>query len=179
MSGRVKAITDGSVGLSALLGALAVGVGPVVVVEPNGRRRWIWAQATRSPPSIPKTWSRASSTATGGGVTRSLDSTGLPPFIANAINRTLPGGTVGLLGVPLPEAAVPVTLLDLLVKSVTLRPITEGDANPQEFIPRMVQLYREGKFPFDKLVTTYRFEDINQAFKATETGEAIKPVLVF
>jgi Zn-dependent alcohol dehydrogenase len=77
------------------------------------------------------------------------------------------------------DAAVPVTRLDLLVKSVTLRPITEGDANTQEFIPRMVQLYRDGKFAFDKLITTCRFENINDAFKATETGEAIKPVLVF
>ncbi|NMG55506.1 NAD(P)-dependent alcohol dehydrogenase [Aromatoleum aromaticum] len=172
----------GSVGLSALLGALAVGAGPVVVVEPNDRRRALALDLGAShvfDPFNTEDLVASIKAATGGGVTHSLDSTGLPPVIAKAIDCTLPGGTVGLLGVPAPDAAVPVTLLDLLVKSVTLRPITEGDANPQEFIPRMVQLYRDGKFPFDKLITTYRFENINDAFKATETGEAIKPVLVF
>lgn len=171
----------GSVGLSALLGALAVGAGPVVVVEPNARRRALALELGAAHAFDPFAGDDvvACIKAATGGVTHALDSTGLAPVIAKAIDCTLPGGTVGLLGVPSPEAAVPASLLDLLVKGVTLRPITEGDSNPQEFIPRMVQLYREGRFPFDKLITKYRFDEINEAIRATETGEAIKPVLVF
>ena len=80
---------------------------------------------------------------------------------------------------PPPEAQVPATLLDLLVKGVTLRPITEGDANPQAFIPEMIELHQQGRFPFDRLVTKFRFDEINEAFHASETGKAVKPVLVF
>jgi len=74
---------------------------------------------------------------------------------------------------------VPATLLDLLMKSVTLRPITEGDANPRDFVPRMLELYKEGRFPFDKLITKFRFDQINEAMQASERGEVIKPVLTF
>ncbi len=41
------------------------------------------------------------------------------------------------------------------------------------------ELHQQGKFPFDRLVTKYRFDEINEAFTASETGKAVKPVLVF
>lgn len=172
----------GGVGLSALLGARAVGAAQVVVIEPNaGRRALALELGARHAfdPFAGDDLVAAIKASTGGGVTHALDTTGLPSVIGNAINCTLPGGTVGLVGLPAPDAVVPATLLDLLTKSVTLRPITEGDADPQVFIPRMLQFYREGKFPFDKLVTRYRFDQINEALHATEKGEAIKPVLTF
>lgn len=172
----------GGVGLSALLGARAVGATQVVVIEPNAERRALALELGAShvfDPFADGDLVAAVRAATGGGVSHSLDTTGLSAVIGNAINCTLPGGTVGMVGMPAPDAAVPATLLDLLTKSVTLRPITEGDANPQVFIPRMLALYREGKFPFDRLITRYRFDQINEALHATEKGGAIKPVLVF
>ncbi|EPZ14350.1 hypothetical protein M622_18810 [Thauera terpenica 58Eu] len=172
----------GGVGLSALLGARAVGAAQVVVVEPNAARRALALELGAShafDPFAGDDLVAAIRAATGGGATHALDTTGLPSVIGNAIDCTLPGGTVGMVGMPAPDAAVPATLLDLLTKSVTLRPITEGDADPQAFIPQMLRFYREGKFPFDRLITRYRFDQINEALHATEKGGAIKPVLVF
>jgi aryl-alcohol dehydrogenase len=40
-------------------------------------------------------------------------------------------------------------------------------------------MYREGKFPFDKLVKTFPFEQINEAIEASTSGRVIKPVLLF
>ena len=48
---------------------------------------------------------------------------------------------------------------------------------PDVFIPRLIDLYKQGRFPFDKLITCYEFEDINQAVEDTEEGKAIKAVL--
>ncbi len=172
----------GGVGLSALLGARAVGADRVVVIEPNAARRALALELGASHALDPYAESdlvAAIKAATGGGATHSLDTTGLSPVIGNAIACTLPGGTVGMVGLPSPDATVPATLLDLLTKSVTLRPITEGDADPQRFIPRMLDFHRAGKFPFDRLITRYRFDQINEALHATEKGDAIKPVLVF
>ncbi|CDM25267.1 Geraniol dehydrogenase GeoA [Castellaniella defragrans 65Phen] len=172
----------GGVGLSALLGARAVGADRVVVIEPNAARRALALELGAShalDPHAEGDLVAAIKAATGGGATHSLDTTGLPPVIGSAIACTLPGGTVGMVGLPAPDAPVPATLLDLLSKSVTLRPITEGDADPQRFIPRMLDFHRAGKFPFDRLITRYRFDQINEALHATEKGEAIKPVLVF
>jgi aryl-alcohol dehydrogenase len=50
---------------------------------------------------------------------------------------------------------------------------------PQVFIPRLVELWQQGRFPFDKLVQTYTLDDINTAFADSESGKVIKPVVVF
>ena len=65
------------------------------------------------------------------------------------------------------------------MKNVTLQPVVEGDANPQTFVPKLLKLYEQGKFPFDRLITKYPFAEINEAIHATERGEIIKPVLLF
>ena len=57
--------------------------------------------------------------------------------------------------------------------------VIEGDADPQTFVPALVELYREGKFPFDRLIKTFAFSQINDAIGAAERGEVIKPVVVF
>ena len=41
----------------------------------------------------------------------------------------------------------------------------------------LVDYYRQGRFPLDRLIRTYAFEDIGQAFADTGSGQAIKPVL--
>ncbi|MDR1269606.1 MAG: alcohol dehydrogenase catalytic domain-containing protein [Planctomycetaceae bacterium] len=53
-----------------------------------------------------------------------------------------------------------------------------GWSVPQKFIPRLLDLQKEGKFPFEKMVHFYPFNQINQAFKDAEEGKTIKPVLV-
>jgi aryl-alcohol dehydrogenase len=46
-----------------------------------------------------------------------------------------------------------------------------------DFIPELVDLYKAGKFPLDKLVTTFPFAKINDAIDAQHRGEVLKPVL--
>ena len=172
----------GAVGLSALLGAKAVDAGQVFVVEPNAARRKLALELGATAVFDPRDGSdvvAAIKEASGGGVRYVIDTTGISAVIGQGINCIIPGGTIALVGVPPPDAAVPATLMDLLAKSVTLKPVTEGDANPQTFIPKMVALYKDGKFPFDKLITKFRFDQINEAMHASESGTAIKPVLVF
>ena len=55
--------------------------------------------------------------------------------------------------------------------------IVEGSSVPQIFIPRLVELQRQGRFPFEKLVTYYEFDQINQAVEDAEAGRTIKPIL--
>ncbi len=59
----------------------------------------------------------------------------------------------------------------------TLIGIVEGDAVSKLFIPKLIEYYRAGKFPFDKLIKFYPFEQINEAFEASNNGECIKAVL--
>jgi len=55
--------------------------------------------------------------------------------------------------------------------------IIQGDAVPQHFIPKLIELYQAGQFPFDRLVKFYEFRDINRAIADAKRGDTIKPVL--
>lgn len=173
----------GAVGLSALMGARAVDAGTVIVVEPNAGRRALALELGATTVIDPKATEdvlTAIKDASGGGVHYSLDTTGIEPVIANAVEALLPNGICGLLGVPAsPEANVPANMMSMLVRGVGVKYIVEGDADPQEFIPRMAGWYQAGKFPFDKLVKKFPFDQINEAAAASLSGEVVKPVVVF
>ena len=53
-----------------------------------------------------------------------------------------------------------------------------GATVPQLSIPKMIEYYKNGLFPFDRLIQLYDFEDINQASADSLSGKTIKPVLV-
>jgi aryl-alcohol dehydrogenase len=56
--------------------------------------------------------------------------------------------------------------------------VVEGGIDPRRFIPRLIDYYRAGELPLDKLVRTYPFAAIEQAFEDSKTGAVVKPVLV-
>ncbi|MDB5987896.1 MAG: geraniol dehydrogenase [Nevskia sp.] len=172
----------GAVGLSALLGARAIDAGTVIVIEPNAARgelaKQLGATHVINPKETPDVLAKIKELS-GGGVNYALDTTGIPAVMGVAIETMLPRGMLGLIGVPPPDANLPANLMSMLIRGARVKYITEGDSNPQEFIPRMLGWYKAGKFPFDRLISKFRFEQINEAAHATETGAAIKPVLVF
>ena len=59
----------------------------------------------------------------------------------------------------------------------TILGIIEGDSIPDLFIPTLVDLYQQGRFPFDKLVNFYSLDQINQAAEDSEKGITIKPIV--
>jgi len=58
-----------------------------------------------------------------------------------------------------------------------LRGTVEGDAHPRTFIPEMIDHYRKGRLPLEKLVRVYPFAEVNQAIADLSSGVTIKPVL--
>lgn len=172
----------GAVGLSALLGARAVDAGTVIVIEPNAERGRLALElgATHviNPKETPDVLARIKELS-GGGVTHAVDTTGIPAVIGVAVETMLPNGMLGLIAVPPPDAMLPANMMSMLMRGVGVKCITEGDADPQTFIPRMLAYYKAGKFPFDKLIRKFPFAQINEAAQASESGAAIKPVLVF
>jgi aryl-alcohol dehydrogenase len=111
---------------------------------------------------------------TGGGAQYTLDTTGVPEVITAAIHLLRPTGTCGLVGVLRETAALDQTVLF----GRNIMGIIEGDAVPRIFIPRLIELWRQGRFPFDKLIKTFPLEQINDAEQAATDGEVVKPALV-
>ena len=58
-----------------------------------------------------------------------------------------------------------------------MRGIVEGDSVPGVFLPRLLELWRHGRFPVDRMMTFYDFDQIDQAAHDAEAGRVIKPVL--
>jgi aryl-alcohol dehydrogenase len=52
-----------------------------------------------------------------------------------------------------------------------------GDSVADVFIPTLIELYRQGQFPFDRMITFYPFDEISKAVEDMEKGKVIKPVL--
>nr|WP_030279837.1 hypothetical protein [Streptomyces catenulae] len=57
--------------------------------------------------------------------------------------------------------------------------VIEGDADPHTFIPRLIALYREGRFPFDRLVEVFPVDRINEAVDLAHHGKVTKAVVTF
>jgi aryl-alcohol dehydrogenase len=47
----------------------------------------------------------------------------------------------------------------------TVRGIVQGEAVARLFIPKLIDLYRSGRFPFDRLIRFYDFAEINEAIE--------------
>ncbi len=83
-----------------------------------------------------------------------------------------------LLGLDALGKDIPIPL-DLMVFNRKIQGAILGDQIPQLFIPQMVELNQAGLFPFERLVTKYPFDKINEAISDAESGRVIKPVIVF
>lgn len=175
----------GAVGLSAVMAAKCAEAAQVIVVEPHASRRALALSlgATQcvdpAQPGDEGGVVGAIRRLTGGGVARALDTTGIPAVIAQAADVLLPNGQLGLVGASPMDASVPVNLMSMITRGIGIKAILEGDSDPQVFIPRLVALYRAGRFPFDRLIRTYPFEQINEAVDASIDGSVVKPVVVF
>ncbi|MFZ3451974.1 NAD(P)-dependent alcohol dehydrogenase [Arthrobacter sp. 7Tela_A1] len=114
----------------------------------------------------------------GAGVTHALETTGSTHVAAAAADALAPLGKLGLIGAPASGSTVELDV-NFLLNGRQVLGITEGDSTPQLFLPALVDLVQQGRFPLQKLVTPYRFREINDAAAAAKAGEVLKPVLHF
>jgi aryl-alcohol dehydrogenase len=181
-AGSTLLITGGgSVGLAAVLAAVAREVGRIIVVEPHEERRKLALAlgATHALDPAAGPVSDQVRAIVAGGADYAIDTTGVGDVVAQVFGCIAHRGAIGLLAVPAdPEAAVSLSLIQAAVTGLTVTGIIEGDSNPDEFIPHLLELHREGRFPFEKLITTWPFSKINEAVEAQARGEAVKIVLV-
>ncbi len=101
----------------------------------------------------------------------------MPAVLRQAVDTLAPLGNCGVIGAAPLGTEVSMDMNGLLIPGKTVRGIVEGDSVPDVFIPRLVELHAQGRFPFDRLVSFYDLDGINEAAHDAEGGEAIKPIL--
>ncbi|MFC1825723.1 NAD(P)-dependent alcohol dehydrogenase [Thermodesulfobacteriota bacterium] len=168
----------GPVGMSAVLGAVVCGCTTIIAVDVNPDRLKMAMElgATHIVDANKVNPVEAVLDITNGGAEFTLECVGNPEVLRQAVDVLPRLGICGLLGVVPPGTEVGLDM-DVIMNGRTVRGIIEGDAIPDLFIPKLIELYSQGRFPFDRLITFYPFDDINKAVENMEKGQVIKPVL--
>lgn len=171
----------GSVGLAAVMAAVVRRCSHVVVVEPHETRRALALELGATHVIDPSVGSVAEQVRAliPDGVDNAIDTSGNVGVIEGLVPCMTNRGKIGLIGVPAdPSAAVSLNIMGTLTLGLSIVGIIEGDSDPDVFVPELIELYLAGKFPVDKLVTTFPFAKINDAVDAQHRGEVVKPVLL-
>lgn len=166
----------GAVGLAAVMAGVVAGASTVIAVDTVESRlrvaRELGATATvlANQDTLPTLREL-----TGGGAMFSIEASGHPAAMHNAIECLAQGGRCAAVGTVNDDVSF--SWRDLRLKGATIRGVAAGDANPKTFLPLLFNLHRSGRFPVDKLVRTYEFTEINKAMDDSESGSTVKPVL--
>ncbi|WBW61024.1 NAD(P)-dependent alcohol dehydrogenase [Klebsiella electrica] len=174
---RIAVFGVGSVGLSAIMACRLVGAGTIIAVDRHDSRLALARElgATHTINGGDKDADEEIRAITGYGVDYALDTTGNALVVRQAVESLAPRGVCGIVGASNQEVTLDLTRLMSAGRSV--RGIVEGESTPDVLIPRLIDLYRQGRFPFDKLVTFYPFEQINQAIHDSERGVTVKAIV--
>ncbi|HKP77501.1 MAG TPA: NAD(P)-dependent alcohol dehydrogenase [Phenylobacterium sp.] len=169
----------GTVGLSAVMGAVLQSCATIIVAEPHAARRALAEDlgATQTLSAAPDDLTAAVRAIAPLGVDHVVDTTGYPPLLEAAMGCLAPKGVLGLVGAPPPGTPLPGRIGPLLTFGQSVRGIIEGDSDPDTFIPELIAHWRAGRLPLEKLVKTFPFEHINEAIEAQHRGECVKVVL--
>jgi aryl-alcohol dehydrogenase len=170
----------GSVGVSAIMAALVTGCTTIIAVDINDQRLKLAKElgATHVINSGQTDPVEEILKITGSGVEYALECTGIPAVLRKAFDSLGWGGVCGLIGAAPAGAEVSLNMQTIL-NGRRLIGVVEGDSIPDVFIPQLIELYKQGRFPFDRMVTFYPFNQINQAAEDSEKGRALKAILRF
>lgn len=168
----------GSVGLSAIMAARVVGSTTIVAVDVNPERLNTAKElgATHLVDSSRTNPVEEIQRITGNGAHYSLECTGIPDVLSQALDCLAVTGVCGLIGVAPFGSRVSLDCQNIL-NGRTVRGIVEGDSIPDVFIPQLIDLYTQGRFPFDRMLKFYPFDQINTAAEDSERGKTIKAVI--
>jgi len=175
----VMVVGTGAVGLSAIMAAKLSGVNPIIAVDINDDRLALALELGATHALNPKRDDVVELVK--GLVPRGLrfafDTTGLPVSWATAVRSLCMGGTFGGAAMPVSqELGFPP--FEMFGKGLRVQFVMAGSAIPREYLPNLIKWYKTGRFPVDRLVKTFPFEEINTAWAESQAGRAIKPVLL-
>lgn len=169
----------GSVGLSAIMAARIAGCTTIIACDVVDSRlelaKELGATHTVNSKTCQNVVGTVQQLTDGWGTHYAIDCTGNGNCVRQSLNCTRSLGICVVLG-----ATQTLTIdveNELMGTGKTLAGLVEGCSLPRVFIPKLLNYYKKGLFPFDRLIQFYDFENINQAFADTKDGKVIKAVL--
>jgi aryl-alcohol dehydrogenase len=174
--GQTIAITGvGAVGLAAVMAAKIAGASEIVVADMHQSRLDLAVElgATRTVLS-PVPDLAAALRGGADGLDYVIDTTAVEGVVKAGLGALHRGGRSVMLG----SAMTPFSLTTADLTGVKLGFVLEGSSLPQTFVPRLIEYWRSGQFPVERLIASYPLTSINDAERDMVSGSVIKPVLI-
>jgi aryl-alcohol dehydrogenase len=171
----------GGVGLVAVMAAMLTPAARVIAVDVNAARLKLASELGATDTVNPADGDPVSALLdlTGGlGAEYAVETSGRLSVLDQAISSLTSAGTCVVVGAPPLGSQIPVDVPNLLGRGIRLVGTNQGDSNPRQFIPRLIALYRQGRLPFDRLIRSYAFDQIEVAAQDAAEGRCIKPVMI-
>lgn len=172
----------GAVGMAALLATRLTGATSIIAVDIVQSRLELANElgATHTINSRTENLAeRLHEISNGRGLDYALDTTGIPAVLRKAVDSLAVRGTAALVGSSHAGTEAHFEIGESLNKGWTFKTIIQGSSIPQTFIPALIDLWKQGRFPFDRLIRHYPHAAITTAFDDAERGDVIKPVIVY
>jgi aryl-alcohol dehydrogenase len=166
----------GSVGLAAVMAASIAGASSIVAVDVSPERLRLAATLGATDTVVSDEGTAAALREIQPyGFTYSFNTTHAPAVYTLATACLVNEGTAAI--VTRPQGEWTLNVAQLLAGGRKMQGILGGSANPQLFIPLLIDYWRQGRFPFDRLITEFAFSDLDRAWQAARSAAVIKPVL--
>jgi alcohol dehydrogenase len=171
----VAIIGLGGVGMAALLVALAIDGVQVIAVDANPDKL-----RTATEFGAARAYSPADAIADGVLASVVIEAVGRAAAFETAVAMTAPGGRTVTVGLPAPDDLATVSPLKLVAEGRTIVGSYLGSSIPSRDIPRFIELWRAGRLPVEKLVSsTIELGELNEAMDALAAGRAIRQMILF
>ncbi len=109
-----------------------------------------------------------------------IEAVGHPLAVQTAIDLTAPGGRTVTVGLPSPDARITWSPLGFVAEGRSLIGSYLGSAVPSHDIPHFVGLWRAGRLPVEKLVSsTITLDEINSGMDQLADGLAVRQLINF
>jgi len=178
----VLVVGAGGVGLNCVMGAALVGAHPIIVADLIDAKLETAMDfgATHAVNVRTRDLVEAVRELTNGeGVDYYFEAIGSPTAMTQAFQSLRRGGVATAVGIAPAGSELSINAGELVYQEKTLKGSYYGSTRPQADMPRLLQLYRAGRLPIDRLISRrYPLEQVNEAYDALIAGEVARSVLI-
>ncbi|MGH9881246.1 MAG: zinc-binding dehydrogenase, partial [Pyrinomonadaceae bacterium] len=172
----------GGVGLSAVMGARAIGAYPIVVVDRVDEKLNLAREvgATHAINALANDPVAAIKDLASGGADYAFESVGSESVLIQAYESTRRGGMTISIGLPASSKSFAVSALSIVAEERTIKGSYMGSSVPRRDIPRYISMYQAGILPVDKLHShTLPLDEINVGFDRLAQAQAVRQLVSF
>ncbi|MFQ6029508.1 MAG: Zn-dependent alcohol dehydrogenase [Dehalococcoidia bacterium] len=178
----VVVIGCGGVGLNVIQGAVLAGAGRIIAVDVL-ENKLAYAREFGATDIIDASQGDTAARVhdlTDGGADYAFEAIGNSRTILQAYESTCLGGVTTVVGMAAEDDIVNINALSLPRTEKSILGCWYGSARPWVDLPKMVDLYLNGKLMIDQIISrTYPLDEINIAYDALGNGEVARSILVY